>query len=589
MNRTPQTPAAPSAGKAAVAEALKDCRRAFWSVALVSAVVNLLMLAGPLYMLQIYDRVLSSRSLPTLVALSVFLVGAYAFQGVLDLIRTRIVVRSATLLDHHLGGVVHDAVARLSVRTRNPGEANQPVRDLDQIRSFLTGSGPIAIADLPWMPVFLLICFVIQPWLGLVAFAGAILLFAITLMTERASREPVRDLGRDGAARAAMVEATRRNGETVAAMGMAPALTGRWVKANQHYLAAVQKASDVASSHGSVSRVFRLVLQSAILGVGAWLVVLGELMPGAMIAASVMMGRALAPLETAIANWRGFINARDSIGRLSATLSAAGPAAPPTALPRPSKSLAVEQLTVLAPGGDKPLVSSIHFDLKAGEALGVIGPSGSGKTSLIRALVGVWPAARGRIRLDGAALDQWDRDALGAHVGYMAQSMELFDGTVAENIARMTASADSAAVIRAAEAAGVHDMILRLPKGYDTPIGDGGALLSAGQRQRIALARAFYGEPFLIVLDEPNSNLDNDGEVALEAAVRAAKVRGAIIVVVAHRPAALAACDKVLVVANGVQQAFGAKEEVLRTVTRPAPPAPAAATLRVVAEAGSPG
>jgi ATP-binding cassette subfamily C protein len=366
-------------------------------------------------------------------------------------------------------------------------------------------------------------------------------------------------------------------------------LSRRWVKANQHYLAAVQRASDVVSSHGSLSKIMRLVLQSAIRGVGAWLVVAGELMPGAMIAASVMMGRALAPLETAIANWRSFIGARDSVARLSKTLAETDQRERTTALPRPSRSFSAEHVTVLPPGGDRPVVANVHFGLNAGEAVGVIGPSGSGKTSLIRALVGVWPAARGTIRVDGAALDQWDRNALGAHVGYMAQTVELFDGTVAENIARMASAPDSAAVIRAAEAAGAHDMILRLPAGYDTPIGDAGVLLSAGQRQRIALSRALYGDPFLVVLDEPNSNLDNDGEIALEAALKAAKARGAIVIVVAHRPAALAACDLVLVLGNGIQQAFGQRDEVLRKVTaRPAQPA-AAGNLRVVGESAGGG
>jgi ATP-binding cassette subfamily C protein len=344
----------------------------------------------------------------------------------------------------------------------------------------------------------------------------------------------------------------------------------------------------VVGSHTSTTKIVRLILQSAILGVGAWLVIIGELMPGAMIAASVMMGRALAPLETAIANWRSFINARDSIARLSKTLRQSGAVDKATALPRPSRNLTVEQLAVLPPGGDRPLVNGAHFSVVAGEALGVIGPSGSGKTSLLRALVAIWPPARGKIRIDGAALDQWDPDDLGRHVGYMAQQVELFDGTVAENIARMDPEPDSAAVIDAAEAAGVHDMILKLPAGYDMPIGDGGWLLSAGQRQRIALARAFYGDPFLIVLDEPNANLDSDGELALEAAVRRAKARGAIVVLVAHRPAALAACDTVLVLGNGVQQAFGPRDEVLRKVTRTAQPAPAAAAnLRVVSEAGA--
>jgi PrtD family type I secretion system ABC transporter len=564
----------PANHRSTLAAALGECRGAFWSVALFSGAVNLLMLAGPLYMLQVYDRVLVSGSVPTLVALSVFLVGAYAFQGILDLIRSRLVARSAALLDRRLGTVVHDAVARLAVRGSRPGEAGQPVRDLDQIRSFLTGSGPTAIVDLPWMPVFLAFCFIIHPVLGLVALAGGIVLFGLTLLTERASRPLAKHVARDGSLRSAMVEATRRNAETIAAMGMAPALAGRWAAANERYVATVERASDVVVSHGVLTKIVRLLLQSALLGVGAWLVILGELLPGAMIAASVMMGRALAPLETAIANWRGFVGARDSIGRLRDVLARTDVAGTATTLSPPARGLAVEHLTVPVPGSLRPAVANIHFDLSAGEALGVIGPSGAGKTCLARALVGVWPAMHGSVRLDGAALEQWGRDALGRHVGYVAQAVELFDGTVAENIARMQLPPDDAAVIRAANAAGAHDMILRLSNGYDTPIGEGGTVLSAGQRQRIALARALYGDPFLLVLDEPNANLDSEGEASLDRALRAAKERGAVAIVVAHRPSALAACDKVLVLAEGMQKAFGPRDAILRKVAlKPVPPA----------------
>jgi ATP-binding cassette subfamily C protein len=565
----------------AIGKALAECRQAFLSVAVFSAVVNLLMLAGPLYMLQVYDRVLASRSAPTLVALSVFVVGAYGFQAVLDLIRSRIVVRAAAVLDQQLGGDVHRAVVRLSTETRGPGEAMQPVRDLDQIRSFLTGAGPLAIVDLPWVPVFIIVCWLIHPWIGMVALAGAIVLFGLATLTERAGRSPVRAAAREGTLRLAMIDATCRNGETVAAMGMADSLAGRWSVSSQRFVAASQAAADVIGTHGTVSRVFRLLLQSAILGFGAYLVIHQELMAGAMIAAAIMMGRALAPVETAIANWRGFIAARDSIARLDSTLAKGDADRTTTALPRPASSLSVEHMTLIPPGAAKPVLAGINFSLSAGEALGVIGPSGSGKTCLARALVGIWHAARGTIRIDGAALSHWRREALGPCIGYLGQTIELFDGTVAANIARMEPRPDDAAVLRAAEAADAGEMILRLPAGYDTPIGEGGALLSAGQRQRVALARALYGDPFLIVLDEPNANLDNDGDIALEKAVRAAKARGAIVVVVAHRPSGLAACDKVLVLANGIQRDFGPRDEVLRRVlVRPAP----GAGLRVVGE-----
>ncbi len=571
-----------------VTAALRDCRQAFWSVALFSGVVNILMLAGPLYMLQIYDRVLASRSVPTLVALSVFLVGAYALQGALDLIRSRVVVRAAALLDQHLALTIHGVVIRIAVASRNPGDANQPVRDLDQIRSFLTSAGPMAIVDLPWIPVFLSICFLIHPWLGLIATAGGIAMFTLTLLTERASRDPSRQAGREGSARAVIVEADRRNSETIVAMGMAAVLAKRWGAVNDQFLDAVGRASDVTNNYGSVSKVVRLLLQSIILGLGAYLVIRQELTAGAMIAASIMMGRALAPIDTAIANWRGFVAARYSVTRLSETLARARPGAAATSLPKPVDRIDVAQVTVTAPGVTASIVAGVNFGLKTGEALGIIGPSGAGKSSLVRLLVGVWPPARGTVRLDGATLDQWDAEVLGRHIGFLSQTVELFDGTVSENIARMALSPDSDAVLRAAQSAGAHDMILRLPAGYDTKVGEGGTVLSGGQRQRIALARALYGDPFLVVLDEPNSNLDAEGEAALHQAVLRLKARGAIVVLIAHRPTALAACDKVLLLANGAQQAFGPRDEILRRVIpRPQTTAAPASNLKVVGDTGT--
>ncbi len=564
------------AAQSDVAAALEDCRRAFWSVAVFSGVVNLLMLTGPLYMLQIYDRVLSSRSVPTLVALSIFLIGAYAFQGLFDVIRARVVVRAAALLDRHLGTTVHAAVVRLARQNRRPSEAHQPVRDLDQIRSFLTSSGPIAIVDLPWIPVFLLICFLLHPWLGLASTVAGVALLAVTVLTERSSRAPSRIVAQDAGTRIALVEAARRNSETIAAMGMETALAKRFSEVNDRYLAALSRASDVVSSYGSLSKVLRLLMQSAILGLGAYLVIRQELTAGAMIAASIMMGRALAPIETAIANWRAFIGARESIHRLSDTLTRLHERRAATELPAPTRGLEVDQVTVAVPGSDKPIVRDVRFRLAAGEALGVIGPSGAGKSSFLRTLLGIWRPAHGVVRLDGAAFEQWDQEAVGRHIGYVPQGVDLFDGTIAENIARMAIEPDSAAVLQAGRAAGAHEMIVRLPAGYDTRVGEAGSVLSAGQRQRIALARALYGDPFLLVLDEPHSNLDREGEAALEQAIANAKARRAIVVLVAHRPSALAQCDKVLVLANGVQQAFGARDEVLTQVTaRPGAPVPA--------------
>ena len=568
-----------------IAQALRECRRAFGSVALFSGVVNLLMLAGPLYMLQIYDRVLSSRSVPTLIALSIFLVGAYAFQGMLDLIRSRVVVRSAAVLDQRLALAVHSAVIRLSVTSRHPGDGPQPVRDLDAIRGFLTGAGPIAIVDLPWVPIFLAICFLIHPWLGVASTIGAVTLFTMTLLTERASRAPARVVAQDAGRRQVMVEAQRRGGETIMAMGMGGAVAQRWAAVNDRYIAATASLSDVAGGFGSASKVLRLLLQSVILGLGAYLVIRQEMTAGAMVAASIMMGRALAPIETAIANWRAFIGARQAITRLSEALTRAAPKRELTSLPRPERSLEVEHVAIVAPGGQKPVIANVRFGLKAGQAVGIIGPSGAGKTSLVRALVGIWRPAKGCVRLDGAALDHWDPDLLGQHIGFISQTVELFDGTISENIARMNVKPDADAVLRAAKAAGAHDLILRLPNGYDTAIGEGGEALSGGQRQRIALARALYGDPFLVVLDEPNSNLDNDGELALRQAIANLKTRGAIVVLIAHRPSVLAVCDHILVLANGEQKDFGTRDEIMQKMTRPVAAPAAAGNLKVVGAA----
>ncbi|MGN6571555.1 MAG: type I secretion system permease/ATPase [Pseudolabrys sp.] len=566
----------------ALKAALADFRRALVSVTVFSAAVNLLMLAGPLYMLQVYDRVLASHSVPTLLALSVMLVMAYAFQASLDFIRSRITGRAALAVDHHLDTTVHNAVVALGLQSRLAGDAQQPLRDLDQIRSFLTSSGVTALLDLPWAPVFLALCFAIHYWLGVVALAGGCVLFGLALLTERASREPTRLMARQAGQRAALMEADRRNAETIVAMDMSAALAARWSRSNSEYLAGLSRASDVVGSFGGLSRALRLTLQSAMLGVGAYLVIQQELSAGAMIAASIMMGRALAPIETVIANWRSSIAARDSFHRLSATLGRIEERDAATDLPPPCMSVEARRLSLAPVGAQSLIVRDVSFRLSAGEALGVIGPSGAGKSSLVRGLAGVWKPVAGEVLLDGAELHQWSRASIAGRIGFLGQTVELFDGTVAANIARMAVEVDSAAVLAAAKAAGAHGMILGLPDGYDTQIGDAGARLSAGQRQRIALARALYRDPFLIVLDEPNSNLDAEGDAALQAAIEGAKARGAIVVMIAHRPSALAACDKVLVLANGLQQAFGPRDEVVRAFTARARPATTGARVRAV-------
>jgi ATP-binding cassette subfamily C protein len=430
--------------------------------------------------------------------------------------------------------------------------------------------------------------------------AGALVLAGTTFLTERASREPSRELMKGAGQRSSAIEAARRNSETVTAMGLGETLSKRWLTLNESYLGAVERSSDVVSSYGSVSKVFRLLMQSAILGVGAYLVIRQQLTPGGMIAASIMMSRALAPIETAIANWRGFVSARDSVRRLSETLARLGPPPERTELPKPQRALDVEDVAAVAPDGQRPIVANVRFRLTAGDVLGIIGPSGSGKTSLVRVLVGIWRPGRGSVRMDGAAMDQWTPEMRGPYVGYLSQNVDLFDGTVAENIARMLPDPDADKVIAASQAAGAHDMILRLANGYDTRIGDAGAILSGGQRQRVALARALYGDPFLIVLDEPNANLDQEGEAALQQAIRSAKERGAIVVMIAHRTAILGVCDKVLVLKDGLQHAFGPRDEVLKALRVPPagkPGAPAApqqmpavasmgATLKIVPETG---
>jgi len=588
-------PATRSQASFELREALAACWHAFIGVALLSGLINILYLTGSFYMLEVYDRVLPSRSIPTLVALSILAVMMFAFQGILDVIRSRILVRIAAFLDERLSGRVYDIVVQLPLRTKSQGDGLAPLRDLDQIRAFLVTSGPLALFDLPWMPLYLIICFLFHPWIGVAALIGAAILTSLTLISEYKTRGPARTASGHVGIRNSLADASRRNAEALHAMGMAPRMAKLWGDANTKYLVSQQQTSDVAGGLGAISKVLRFVLQSAVLGLGAYLVIQQQATAGIIIASSILVARALAPVELAIANWKGFVSARQSWRRLSDFLGALDKSAEPMALPAPKTQLVVENVAVTPPGIQRLVVQDVSFTLKAGQGLGVIGPSASGKSSLARAVVGVWAPVRGKVRLDGAAMDQWAPAALGQHIGYLPQDVELFAGTVAQNIARFEPNAPSDAIIAASQAAGVHDLIVRLPEGYDTQISEGGSALSAGQRQRVALARALYREPFLIVLDEPNSNLDSEGDKALTQAIMRVRARGGIVVVVAHRPSALAGVDQVLAMMGGRAHAMGPRDEVLAKLFGPQSPVPppasgvpataAAGGLRLVGEA----
>ncbi len=557
-----------------LAAALTSCRGALISIALFSGMINVLMLTGSFFMLEIYDRVVPSRSVPTLVGLAVLAAVLFSFQGIIDLIRSRLLVRIGASLDEALSGRVYDTIVRLPLKVGNRNDGLQSLRDLDSVRSFLSGLGPTALFDLPWMPLYLGICFAFHFWLGMTALSGAIILGGLTLLTDMRTQGPIKAATGFAMSRNGLAETSRRNAEVLTAMGMAGRLRSRWSEANQKYMASQQQASDVAGGLGAIVKVLRMMLQSAVLGVGAYLVIHQEATGGIIIAGSILSARALAPVDLAIANWKGFVSARQSWGRLNTLLAMLPPRDAPMALPQPANTVVVENASVAPPGQQKIVVQDVSFVLKAGNGLGVIGPSASGKSSLARMLVGVWQPARGKICLDGATFDQWAPEAIGRHIGYLPQDVELIAGTVAQNIARFDLDADPKAIIAAAQAAGVHELIVNLSAGYETEIGEQGSSLSAGQQQRIALARALYGDPFLVVLDEPNSNLDNEGEDALTRAILGIRARSGIAVVIAHRPSALAGVDYILVMQQGRAQAFGPKDEVLAKVLRREPPGP---------------
>jgi ATP-binding cassette subfamily C protein len=534
-----------------------DVGPALWGVVLLSSVINILMFAGPLFMLQVYDRVLTSRSLETLAALSLGLVAVFVAQAWFDMRRDRLVSRMGSMIDARLSQPVVDALVRFSAAGAPEADAARPAKDQDQIRQFMTSNGPETLADLPWMPLFLAACFILHPWIGLLTLCGAGALFGIGVFAERAARSANETYSSAVLARNTLSAAIRRNADASAAMGMARPLTERYFAPGGSETKGSQSALDAHGAWLAWSRAARLALQSAVLGLGAVLVIFDEMNAGAMIAASILTGRALQPAEQAISHWSSFATARQALERLG-RLSALPRLPEAQTRPAPLELLSIQSLSVMTPTG-RAALNGVTLKLSAGEVLGVIGPSGSGKTSLAKAVAGIWPSARGEVKFDAIGAAAFPRSG----IGYLPQDPSLFDDTVASNIARMDKQFDIGAVVAAAKDAGAHDMIMALPQGYDTRIGGNGGGLSAGQKQRIGLARALFGEPVLVVLDEPNANLDSEGEIALASAIQRLKARGAIVILIAHRSKILGLCDKLLVLAQGSVQAFGPRAQVL--------------------------
>jgi len=557
--------------------AVAACRHALIAVAVASGFINVLMLTGSLFMLQVYDRVLPSHSIPTLVGLLVLAMFLFLLQGILDALRGRMLARIGRSLAESLNRRVFGTIVDSSLAKRAQGDDLQALRDLDNVRSFAASMGLPAFFDLPWTPIYIGVCFLFHFWIGVAVLLGAVLLCVLTAATDVLTRVHTRALLAIATARREISEATRRNADVVHALGMRSRMAERWMAHDATFLDKQQATADIAAGFGSASRMLRMVLQSGVLALGAYLVVNQEATGGVMLAATILSIRALAPIELVIVNWKSFITARESWHRLSELLKAVPGEGERIPLPAPKRDVRVTSVSVVPPGRTNPVARDVSFTLTAGSALGIIGPSGSGKSSLARTLVGAWKPARGLIRIDGATFDQWNADLLGRHIGFLPQEVELFAGTVAQNIARFQPDADPQMLMAAAKAADVHDIVLRLPSGYETQIGEGGAMLSGGQRQRIALARALYGDPFLLVLDEPNSNLDVEGEKALTAAIINVRLRGGIAIVITHRANVLMAVDKIMILNEGRVQAFGPRERLIPQVVPP-PPVPAEAT-----------
>lgn len=555
-------------GRAELIKARSESRALYWMVGLFSFFVNMLMLAGPLYMLNVYDRVLGSRSIETLIALTVLVAFLYGCMGILDFVRGRVMGRVGARFQAQMDRRVFAAVLKATTLNRAPREAATGLRDLEAVQRLITSPALMAVFDLPWAPLFFMGIFMFHPLMGILALAGALVLLVVALLNQATTRTPLERANATSFASETLGAQIRSESEMVHSLGMRGAAFDRWQIARGASLDATIGATDAAGTFTALTKAFRLFLQSAMLGLGAYLVLQGELTPGAMIAGSILLGRGLAPIEMIVGQWAVFQKGREGWRKLSTLLGNVPVDQPRTNLPKPAARLIADQVTMLPPGGQQATLRMISFAVEPGQAVGIIGTSGAGKSTLARALTGVWKPAGGKIRLDGASLDQYDPDVLGQHIGYLPQRVQLFDGTIKENIARMSLTPDDALVVKAAQKADAHTMILKLPDGYDTRVTATGGQLSGGQIQRIGLARAMYGDPVVLVLDEPNSNLDNSGSAALNQAVLMQKAAGGIVFVMAHRPDAIFHCDTLLVLENGTKRAYGPKDDVLREVTK---------------------
>ncbi len=579
------------ARRAAASKLTGGLRGIFIFLFSVSGIINVLALTGSFYMMQVYDRAIPSQNVPTLLALSALAIGLYVFQGVFETVRSQILVRVGAGVDRKLAPLAHKVAIDMPRFGFSTSEALERGRDVDTVRGFLGSQGPIALFDLPWLPLYLIFVYALHPLLGALVIGGAFVLTMLAIANELMTRKLAGVTHQATIARNIIADSNARNSEVLRAMGFSGRAVARFVEANKEHLALQTKTNDISGTMSAISRILRMVLQSATLGLGAYLTINGQMSGGSIIACSIAATRALAPVDMAIGNWKNVVSARGAWSRIIDTMVALSDEQKPLDLPIATKTLKVEKLTVAAPSNGRILISEVTFELKAGQALGVIGASGGGKTSLIRAVTGIWASLRGSVRLDEADLTQWSEESLSKMIGYLPQDVALLDGTISENIARLDPKADPDAIVAAARAAGVHEMIVRMSDGYQTQVGAQGETLSAGQRQRIGLARALYGSPFLVVMDEPNSNLDGEGEQALTTAIAGIKERGGIAIVVAHRPSALAAVDLVAVVQQGKMIAFGGKDEVLgqnkaagtaKPVAANAPQFPAVSVPRLV-------